>query len=59
MTETYWVKVRNRGWVAAEKGSNKSTWFICGVPHVVEFNIFDKSKSEIIEIGDRIVCPHK
>ena len=59
-TRTYWVKMRSGNQIVAEKRYNRR-WFICGIGHIVSCNdgTWCSSKSEIVKVGDEIVCPYE
>jgi len=62
MAEYYWVRYRCGKWVVAEC-RHLDRWFVCGVGHIMnrvrmDYYRSSKSGSDIVEVGEKIECPH-
>jgi hypothetical protein len=61
MEEYFWVKLRSNRWIIAERRPFQR-WFICGETCIQHHEVLpwwmNKSPNDIVEIGERIICPH-
>jgi len=61
--EYFWARYRSGDWRIAEKRF-LNRWFVCGVGHIKNHVIFEgyrspKSPDDIVEIGEKVICPYK
>lgn len=62
MSEFYWVRRRSGEWLVAEK-RYMNRWFVCGercIQTALRLDTYrsPKNSNDIVEIGDKVVCPH-